>query len=110
MLTTLLAPTAGTAGVARDDGGADPAAGGGRIGSVGRGGGAGHTQRARDELRNQGAAYGLSRAAAAARADELLGALELDDRCWSGSCAPPCATRSRWGSACSSRSSCSPSS
>jgi ABC-2 type transport system ATP-binding protein len=77
MLTTLLAPTSGTAVVAGRDIGTDPAGVRRRIGYVGQGNGAGHTQRVRDELISQGRAYGLRRSEAATRADELLDALEL---------------------------------
>lgn len=76
MLTTLLAATSGTATVAGCDVAADPADVRRRIGYVGQGNGAGHAQRVRDELLDQGRAYGLRDARA--RADELLGALELD--------------------------------
>jgi ABC-2 type transport system ATP-binding protein len=77
MLTTLLAPTNGTARVAGLDVAADPAGVRRRIGYVGQGNGAGHTQRVVDELVGQGRAYGLRRADAKTRAAELLDALEL---------------------------------
>jgi ABC-2 type transport system ATP-binding protein len=77
MLTTLLAPTSGTATVAGCDIGTDPAGVRRRIGYVGQGNGAGHTQRVLDELVSQARAYGLRRREAQARATELLGALEL---------------------------------
>jgi ABC-2 type transport system ATP-binding protein len=77
MLTTLLAPTAGTATVVGRDVRTDPAGVRRLIGYVGQGNGAGHAQRVADELVSQGRAYGLSRAAARARAAELLAALEL---------------------------------
>ena len=79
MLTTLLAPTAGTAEVAGFDVVADPQAVRRRIGSIGQGNGAGHSQRARDELVNQGRCYGLSAPDAKIRADEMLAALNLGD-------------------------------
>jgi ABC-2 type transport system ATP-binding protein len=79
MLTTLLRPTSGTAEVAGHDVVADPGAVRRRIGSIGQGNGAGHNQLARDELVNQGRCYGLGRADARARADELLGAFGLED-------------------------------
>ena len=78
MLTTLLAPTSGSATVAGCDIATDPAGVRRRIGYVGQGNGAGHQQRVVDELVGQGRAYGLSRAAARTRAAELLPALQLD--------------------------------
>jgi ABC-2 type transport system ATP-binding protein len=77
MLTTLLAPTAGTATVVGRDIRTDPAGVRRRIGYVGQGNGAGHTQQVGDELVGQGRAYGLSRRDARARAAELMDALEL---------------------------------
>ncbi len=77
MLTTLLAPTSGSATVAGCDIATDPAGVRRRIGYVGQGNGAGHTQRVADELVSQGRAYGLRRQEARARAGELLDALEL---------------------------------
>ena len=77
MLTTLLAPTSGRATVAGCDIATDPAGVRRRIGYVGQGNGAGHTQRVADELVSQGRAYGLRRREARARAGELLDALEL---------------------------------
>jgi ABC-2 type transport system ATP-binding protein len=79
MLTTLLAPTAGSAVVAGCDVVAEPAEVRRRIGYIGQGNGAGHAQRARDEVVAQGRAYGLGKADARARADELLAALGLED-------------------------------
>src|SRR5215212_3832279 len=67
MLTTLLAPTAGTATVAGRDVRTDPAGVRRRIGYVGQGNGAGHAQRVVDELVSQGRAYGLGRSASRAR-------------------------------------------
>ena len=77
MLTTLLAPTSGSATVAGCDVATDPAGVRRRIGYVGQGNGAGHTQRVADELVSQGRAYGLRRREARARAGELLDALQL---------------------------------
>jgi ABC-2 type transport system ATP-binding protein len=77
MLTTLLTPTRGTAIVAGYDTARDPAGVRSRIGYIGQGNSAGHNQRVRDELLSQGAFYGMTRTAAAARADELLDSLEL---------------------------------
>jgi len=78
MLTTLLAPTSGSATVAGCDIATDPAGVRRRIGYVGQGNGAGHTQRVADELVSQGRAYGLRRREARDRAAELMSALELD--------------------------------
>ncbi|HEX6468776.1 MAG TPA: ABC transporter ATP-binding protein [Streptosporangiaceae bacterium] len=78
MLTTLLRPTAGTAEVAGHDIVTDPRAVRRRIGYIGQGNGAGHNQRGRDELVSQGRAYGMSTAAARARAAELISSLDLD--------------------------------
>ncbi|WP_395727770.1 ATP-binding cassette domain-containing protein [Nakamurella sp.] len=77
MLTTLLAPTAGTAAVAGHDVVAASATVRSLIGYVGQGNGAGHQQRAVDELFSQGLIYGLDRRAARRRAGELLEALDL---------------------------------
>jgi ABC-2 type transport system ATP-binding protein len=79
MLTTLLAPTAGTATVAGHDLRTDPAGVRRRIGYVGQAGGAGPDCRVRDELVLQGRLYGLAGPAAAARAGELLERLDLAD-------------------------------
>ncbi|MFG2041449.1 ABC transporter ATP-binding protein [Dactylosporangium sp. NPDC048998] len=79
MLTTLIAPTAGTATVAGHDVVREPARVRRRIGYVGQGNGAAHTQRVGDELRVQGRIYGLDRKTARRRADELLEALDLAD-------------------------------
>jgi ABC-2 type transport system ATP-binding protein len=78
MLTTLLPPTAGNATVAGCDVLTDPAGVRRRIGYVGQGNGAGHGHRVRDELVTQGYCYGMSRAEAQRRADELLATLELE--------------------------------
>lgn len=77
MLTTLLAPTAGTATVAGHDVVAASATVRSLIGYVGQGNGAGHTQRAVDELYSQGLIYGLDRRSARRRAGELLESLDL---------------------------------
>ncbi|MGH3941545.1 MAG: ATP-binding cassette domain-containing protein [Pseudonocardiaceae bacterium] len=77
MLTTLIAPTSGTAIVAGHDVVTAPAQVRRRIGYVGQGNGAGHNQRVRDELNTQGIIYGLDRRAARRRAGELLEALDL---------------------------------
>lgn len=77
MLTTLLAPTAGTAVVAGFDVRTDPREVRKRIGYIGQGNGAGHSQRGRDELISQGRAYGLDRASARSRAAELIDSLGL---------------------------------
>ncbi|MEN3608866.1 ATP-binding cassette domain-containing protein [Plantactinospora sp. ZYX-F-223] len=79
MLTTLIAPTSGTATVAGHDVVREPGQVRRHIGYVGQGNGAGHTQRVGDELRTQGAIYGLDRRAARRRADDLLEALDLTD-------------------------------
>ena len=77
MLTTLIAPTSGSATVAGHDVVAESAQVRRLIGYVGQGNGAGHTQRAIDELYSQGLIYGLDRASARRRAAELLEALDL---------------------------------
>ncbi|WP_371405966.1 ATP-binding cassette domain-containing protein [Kribbella sp. NBC_00662] len=77
MLTTLITPTSGTATVAGYDVTTQPGEVRRRIGYVGQGNGAGHTQRVGDELNGQGVIYGLDRRAAKQRSDELLDALEL---------------------------------
>jgi len=79
MLTTLIAPTSGTATVAGHDVVAESAQVRRQIGYVGQGNGAGHTQRVRDELYSQGVIYGLDRRAARQRAGELIEALELTE-------------------------------
>ncbi|WP_433012565.1 ATP-binding cassette domain-containing protein [Kribbella sp. CA-294648] len=79
MLTTLIAPTSGTAKVAGYDVTADPSLVRRQIGYVGQGNGAGHSQRVRDELVGQGVIYGLDSRSAKKRADELLDSLELVD-------------------------------
>jgi ABC-2 type transport system ATP-binding protein len=77
MLTTLLPPTSGSAEVAGFDVRTQARAVRARIGAIGQGNGAGHNQRARDELVTQGLAYGIGRRAARARAEELIGSLDL---------------------------------
>ena len=77
MLTTLLAPTSGSAMVAGFDVTDKPDEVRRRIGYVGQGHGAADDQRARDELVTQGRAYGLLGRDAAVRADELLASMEL---------------------------------
>ena len=77
MLTTLVAPTSGTATVAGHDVVAAQGEVRRSIGYVGQGNGAGHQQLGRDELISQGRAYGLSRRTAHARADELIADLDL---------------------------------
>jgi ABC-2 type transport system ATP-binding protein len=78
MLTTLIAPTSGTAEVAGFDVTADQRAVRGRIGYIGQGNGAGQSQRGRDELISQGRCYGMKVPAARARAVELIASLDLD--------------------------------
>jgi ABC-2 type transport system ATP-binding protein len=77
MLTTLLAPTAGTATVAGCDLLADPVGVRRRIGYVGQAGGAGPDCPVLDELVLQGRLYGLPPGPARARGTELLGQLDL---------------------------------
>ncbi|WP_083751152.1 ATP-binding cassette domain-containing protein [Kribbella sp. ALI-6-A] len=79
MLTTLIAPTSGTATVAGYDVTAEPARVRRQIGYVGQGNGAGHSHRVGDELHGQGVIYGMDRRAAKRRASELLEGLELKD-------------------------------
>ncbi|HZB34153.1 MAG TPA: ABC transporter ATP-binding protein [Streptosporangiaceae bacterium] len=78
MLTTLLRPTSGTAEVAGYDVVAHQRQVRGHIGYIGQGNGAGHNQRGRDELISQGRAYGMSKAAARAKAAELIASLDLE--------------------------------
>ena len=79
MLTTLIEPTSGTAEVAGYDVVREPS----RRTPLDRvrrpGQRRGHKQRGRDEVVSQGRAHGLSRAAANARADELLEAFDLTE-------------------------------
>src|SRR3954447_13226233 len=60
MLTTLIPPTSGTASVAGFDVVRQQRDVRLRIGYIGQGNGAGHSQRGRDELISQGRAYGPS--------------------------------------------------
>ncbi|WP_181309623.1 ATP-binding cassette domain-containing protein [Nocardioides campestrisoli] len=78
MLTTLLAPTSGTASVAGHDVVSAQHHVRRSLGYVGQGNGAGHQQLGRDELVSQGRAYGLTRARSRERADELITALDLE--------------------------------
>ncbi|CAM06203.1 ABC-2 type transport system ATP-binding protein [Saccharopolyspora erythraea NRRL 2338] len=77
MLTSLLPPTSGTATVAGHDVVGDPAAVRARIGYVGQKNSAGENFRVRDELVTQGRCYGLGRAEAGRRADEIMELLDL---------------------------------
>jgi ABC-2 type transport system ATP-binding protein len=79
MLTTLIAPTSGTAEVAGYDVVGQHRDVRRSIGYVGQGNAAGHQQRGRDEVVSQGRAHGLSRAQASARADQLLDAFDLSE-------------------------------
>jgi ABC-2 type transport system ATP-binding protein len=78
LLTTLIPPTAGTAEVAGHDVVKDPRAVRRRIGYIGQGSMAGHTQRGRDELVSQGRSYGMSVAEARERAAGLIASLDLE--------------------------------
>ncbi|SNY30470.1 ABC transporter ATP-binding protein [Paractinoplanes atraurantiacus] len=83
MLTTLIPPTAGTATVAGFDVVRRQREVRLRIGYIGQGNGAGHSQRGRDELISQGRAYGMSTRDSRQRAAELiesLGLAEVADR------------------------------
>jgi ABC-2 type transport system ATP-binding protein len=77
MLTTLIPPTAGSARVVGYDILKRPAEVRSRIGYVGQLTSGSFAQRVRDELLSQGAFYGMARAAAAKRADELIESLDL---------------------------------
>jgi len=77
MLTSLLAPTSGTALVAGVDVTADPAGVRARIGYIGQKDGGGHNYRVWDELRLQGRFYGLTNAEAETRGRQLLDTLDL---------------------------------
>ena len=79
MLTTLIAPTSGSAQVAGYDVVREQRGVRRSLGYVGQGNAAGHQQRGRDEVVAQGRAHGLSRAAASARAEELLEAFDLSE-------------------------------
>ncbi|MFS0853064.1 ATP-binding cassette domain-containing protein [Microbacterium sp. 179-I 3D4 NHS] len=77
MLTSLIPPTSGTARVVGFDILQRPAEVRARIGYVGQLTSGSFAQRARDELLSQGAFYGMPKAAARARADELIASLDL---------------------------------
>lgn len=77
MLTSLLPPTSGTAQVAGVQVTDDPAGVRARIGYVGQKDGAGHNYRVADELHMQGRFYGLDRATARQRTNELVDTLDL---------------------------------
>lgn len=78
MLSTLLPPTGGRARVVGHDVSTKASLVRQNIGYVGQGSGAGHTQRAVDEVISQGRIYGLDRVAARRRAAELLSMLGLE--------------------------------
>ncbi|TYL51994.1 ATP-binding cassette domain-containing protein [Nocardioides sp. BGMRC 2183] len=77
MLTTLIAPTSGSAEVAGYDVVRDRAAVRRSIGYVGQGNAAGHQFRGRDEIYCQARAHGLSRSVAKERTAALLDAFDL---------------------------------
>jgi ABC-2 type transport system ATP-binding protein len=77
MLTTLIPPTSGSARVVGHDILTQPADVRARIGYVGQLTSGSFAQRVRDELLSQGAFYGIGKAAAAKRADELIESLDL---------------------------------
>jgi ABC-2 type transport system ATP-binding protein len=77
MLTSLLAPTAGTASVAGYDVVTHPTQVRARLGFIGQGNGGGFSYQVRDELDNQGRFYGLAPAEYRRRAADLIEALEL---------------------------------
>ncbi len=77
MLTTLIPPTSGTARVVGFDILHEHASVRARIGYVGQLTSGSFAQRTRDELVSQGIFYGMSRAASATRADELIESLDL---------------------------------
>ncbi|GAA1603797.1 ABC transporter ATP-binding protein [Actinoplanes couchii] len=79
MLTTLIPPTSGSATVAGFDVVRQQREVRLRIGYIGQGNGAGHSQRGRDELISQGRAYGMGVRAARARAGELIDSLGLGE-------------------------------
>jgi len=79
MLTTLIAPTSGSAEVAGYDVVTHCRDVRRSIGYVGQGNAAGHQQRGRDELVSQGRAHGMSRQDSRRRADELLEAFDLTE-------------------------------
>ncbi|MFF7947702.1 ATP-binding cassette domain-containing protein [Streptomyces griseorubiginosus] len=79
MLTTLIAPSSGTAQVAGFDIVANRDQVRAHIGMVSQTGGAGLNHRAGDELRTQARLHGMSRPTAAARAQELAEEFRLTD-------------------------------
>ncbi|GIM98281.1 ABC transporter ATP-binding protein [Paractinoplanes toevensis] len=79
MLTTLIPPTSGTATVAGFDVVRRQREVRQRIGYIGQGNGAGHSQRGRDELISQGRAYGMGVRQARVRAAELIDSLGLGE-------------------------------
>jgi len=79
MLATLIPPTSGEATVAGVDLLRDPARVRQQIGYVAQGGGSDPLMTGRGELVIQGRLFGMSRAAAEARATEVLAALDLTD-------------------------------
>ncbi len=79
MLTTLLAPTGGTATVAGRDLARDPAGVRARIGYVAQSGGVDLSVSVREELVTQGRLYRLTKPRAVARAEELAGELGLTE-------------------------------
>jgi len=79
MLTTLIPPTSGTASVAGFDVVRGQREVRRRIGYIGQGNGAGHSQRGRDELISQGRAYGMKVRDARRRAAELIDSLDLGE-------------------------------
>src|SRR5262245_11206817 len=79
MLATLLRPTSGSATVAGVDLASDPAEVRRRIGYVPQGGSTDPVETGRNELVIQGRLYGMTKADAERRADEVLVALELDN-------------------------------
>jgi ABC-2 type transport system ATP-binding protein len=79
MLTTLIPPTSGTARVAGHDVVRGQREVRRRIGYIGQGNGAAHSQRGRDELISQGRAYGMKVADARRRAAELIDSLDLGE-------------------------------
>ncbi|MGW0518721.1 ATP-binding cassette domain-containing protein [Crossiella sp. NPDC003009] len=80
MLTTLLPATSGEAKVAGFDVRANPDGVRRRIGYIGQKHGASEGQQVRDELVAQGRIYGLNRAEAGVRANQLLEQLELTEQ------------------------------
>src|SRR3954464_15296171 len=85
MLTTLLAPTSGTATVAGHDLLQDPVGVRRRIGYVAQGGVTQAEARVGEEIVDQARLYGVDRAEAAARGRDLLARLELDG-VWGRAC------------------------